>query len=59
MIVIVWANAGRSEPQHGIAMASVPPAVSEYLTSLFGLSGKTALVTGGARGIGRQIAVAL
>jgi NADP-dependent 3-hydroxy acid dehydrogenase YdfG len=32
---------------------------SEYLNSLFGLAGKTALITGGTRGIGAALIVAL
>lgn len=32
---------------------------SEYLKSLFGLGGKTALITGGTRGIGAALSVAL
>lgn len=31
----------------------------DYLTDLFGLSGKTALITGGTRGIGASMALAL
>lgn len=32
---------------------------NQYLDNLFGLSGRTALVTGGTRGIGQRMAVAL
>src|SRR5918997_6840618 len=35
------------------------PMAQDYLSSLFSVAGKTALVTGGASGIGRMIAEAL
>ena len=38
---------------------STPQNVSEYLSSLYSLTGKTALITGAPRGLGRQIALAL
>src|SRR4051794_28127503 len=40
----------------GPAMSDAPPAANAYLTSLFSVAGKTALVTGGGQGIGLMIA---
>ncbi|KAK2054367.1 short chain dehydrogenase [Colletotrichum caudatum] len=40
-------------------MARNPSALPAYLTRLFGLAGRTAVVTGGSSGIGKEIALAL
>ncbi|KAF5977585.1 2-deoxy-D-gluconate 3-dehydrogenase [Fusarium bulbicola] len=40
-------------------MAPSPQAISGYLSSLFSLAGKVAVVTGGSSGIGREMAIAL
>ncbi|KAF4468076.1 short chain dehydrogenase [Fusarium albosuccineum] len=40
-------------------MAPNHHAISNYLQSLFGLAGRTAVVTGGSSGIGREMAIAL
>ncbi|KAG8671923.1 hypothetical protein FPOAC2_05284 [Fusarium poae] len=40
-------------------MAPSSQAVSSYLSSLFSLAGKVAVVTGGSSGIGREMAIAL
>lgn len=39
--------------------SQITPGMSGFLQNTFGLSGKTALVTGGARGLGRMIAESL
>jgi NADPH:quinone reductase-like Zn-dependent oxidoreductase len=44
-------------PQVTTMSASTSP--QDYLCDLFGLSGKTALITGGTRGIGASMALAL
>ncbi|KAI1027622.1 hypothetical protein LB504_011734 [Fusarium proliferatum] len=45
--------------RHLTAMAPSPQAISGYLSSLFSLAGKVAVVTGGSSGIGREMAIAL
>ncbi|KAK2049739.1 short chain dehydrogenase [Colletotrichum somersetense] len=40
-------------------MARNPSALPTYLTRLFGLAGRTAVITGGSSGIGKEIALAL
>lgn len=40
-------------------MSTPPPSTGSYLSSLFSLEGRTALVTGATRGIGRSMALAL
>ncbi|KAI8675644.1 hypothetical protein NCS57_00466200 [Fusarium keratoplasticum] len=40
-------------------MTPSPQAIGNYLSSLFGLAGRVAVVTGGSSGIGREMAIAL